>query len=107
MIVNSASPSVCVATRIPRPERQEQREQTRSKRMQRYQAVRDLYLQGISLSEIARRFQMGCMTVQKFAYAETYPETAAYRVKTGMLHPYEAYQRERWQQGSRNGVQLY
>jgi hypothetical protein len=75
--------------------------------MQRYQAVRDLYLQGISLSEIARRFQMGCMTVQKFAYAETYPETAAYRVKTGMLHPYEAYQRERWQQGSRNGVQLY
>ena len=40
--------------------------------MQRYEAVRQLYLQGISLSEIARRFQMGRMTVQKFAYAEIY-----------------------------------
>ena len=106
VIANSASSSVRVATRIPRPERQGQREQTRSKRMQRYQAVRDLYLQGISLSEIARRFHMGRMTVQKFAYAETYAETAAYRVKAGMLHPYEASLRERWQQGSRNGAQL-
>lgn len=107
VIADSASSSARVATRIPRPERQGQREQTRSKRMQRYEAVRQLYLQGISLSEIARRFQMGRMTVQKFAYAETYPETAAYRVKAGMLHPYEAYLRERWQQGSRNGAQLY
>jgi transposase len=47
------------------------------------------------------------MTVQKFAYADTYPETAAYRVKAGMLHPYEAYVRQRWQQGCRNGAQLY
>jgi len=45
--------------------------------------------------------------VQKFAYAETYPETAAYRVQAGMLHPYEAYLRERWQQGCRNGARLY
>lgn len=50
---------------------------------------------------------MGRMTVQKFAYADTYPETAAYRVKAGMLHPYEQYLRERWQQGCRNGAQLY
>ena len=90
-----------------RPERLGQREQTRTKRMQRYEAVRALYLQGISLSEIARRLQMGRMTVQKFAYAETYPETAAYRVKAGMLSPYEPYLRERWQQGCRNGAQLY
>lgn len=106
-VTSSASSSVLVPTPIPRPEREGQREQTRNKRMQHYEAVRQLYLQGISLSEIARRFQMGRMTVQKFAYAETYPETAAYRVKAGMLHPYEAYLRERWQQGARNGAQLY
>lgn len=47
------------------------------------------------------------MTVQKCAYAETYPETAAYRVKVGILRPYEAYLRERWQQGCRNGAQVY
>jgi transposase len=92
---------------IPRPEQQAQREQTRSKRMQRYEAVRELYLQETTLSEIARRFQMGRMTVQKFAYAQTYPETASYRAKAGMLHPYETYLRERWQQGCRNGAQLY
>lgn len=74
--------------------------------MQRYEAVRALYLQGITLSAIARRFQMGRMTVQKFASAETYPDTAPYRVKAGMLHPYEASLRERWQQGCRNGAQL-
>jgi hypothetical protein len=106
-VAGAASSSVPIATPIPRPERQGQREQARSKRMQRYEAVRQLYLQGISLSEMARRFHMGRMTVQKFAYADTYPETAAYRVKAGMLHPYEAYLRERWQQGSRNGAQLY
>ena len=44
------------------------------------------------------------MTVQKFAYADGYPETAAYQVKAGMLSPYEAYLRERWQQGCRNGA---
>lgn len=28
-------------------------------------------------------------------------------MKAGILHPYEAYLRERWQQGGRNGAQLY
>jgi len=58
--------------------------------MQRSEAVRALYLQGISLSEMARRLHMGRMTVQKFAYADSYPETAASQVKAGMLYPYEA-----------------
>jgi transposase len=107
MVAGSASSSALVTAPIPRPERQAQRKQTRSKRMQRYEAVRELYLQGTGLSEIARRFHMGRMTVQKFAYADTYPETAAYRVKAGMLHPYEAYLRERWQLGCRNGAKLY
>jgi transposase len=102
MVAGSASSSPFVTAPILRPERQTQRERTRTKRMQRYETVRELYLQGTSLSEIARRCKMGRMTVQKFAYAETYPETAAYRVKAGMLHRYEAYLRERWQQGCRN-----
>jgi len=106
-VAGAASSSAHVAAPIPRPERKAQQEQSRSRRMQRYEAVRQLYLQGVTLSEIARRFQMGRMTVQKFAYAETYPETAAYRVQAGMLHPYEAYLRERWQQGCRNGARLY
>jgi transposase len=108
MKVVSAAPSMRgVVDPLLRPERLGQREQTRTKRMQRYEEVRALYLQGISLSEIARRLHMGRMTVQKFAYADSYPETAAYQVKAGMLHPYESYLRERWQQGSRNGAQLY
>ena len=92
---------------IPREEQQKQKALTRSRRIQRYEAVRQLYLQGMTLSEIARRLRMGRMTVQKFAYAETYPETAPYRIQAGMLHPYEGYLRERWQQGCRNGAQLY
>jgi len=106
-VASSSSSRRGVTDPLLRPERLGQREQARTKRMQRYEAVRALYLQGISLSEIARRLHMGRMTVQKFAYADAYPETAAYRVKTGMLSPYEAYLRERWQQGCRNGAQLY
>jgi transposase len=106
-IAGATPSSAPVSLPIPRPQREAQRERTRTKRMQRYEAVRTLYLQGMTLSEIARRFQMGRMTVQKFAYAETYPDTAPYRVKAGILHPYEAYLRERGQQGCRNGAQLY
>ena len=107
VVARPASSLASVSVPIARPEREASRQQTRSRRMQQYEAVRALYLQGISLSEIARRFHMGRMTVQKFASADTYPETAAYRVKAGLLHPYEAYIRERWQQGCRNGARLY
>lgn len=106
-VASAARSTRVVVEPLLRPERLGSREQTRTKRMQRYEAVRALYLQGISLSEIARRLQMGRMTVQKFAYADSYPETAAYRVKAGMLSAYEPYLRERWQQGCRNGAQLY
>jgi transposase len=62
----------------------------------------------VSVSEtIARQFHMGRMTVQKFAYAETYPETAPYRTRASMLSPYEAYLRERWKQGCHNASQLH
>jgi transposase len=92
---------------IPRPERVTRLERTRARRIQRYEAVRALNLQGSSLSEIARRLHMGRMTVQKFAYAQTYPETAPYRAQASILRPYEAYLRERWQQGCRNASLLH
>lgn len=103
----SSSSSVPLFAPIPRPERQKSRERTRTKRMQRYEAVHALYLQGVTLSEIARCFHMGRMTVQKFAYADAYPETATFRTRARMLHPYEAYLQERWQQGCCNASQLH
>ena len=108
-VVVSFSPfsSTPLSAPLPRPERQKSQERTRTKRVQRYETVRALYLQGITLSEIARRFHMGRMTVQKFAYSDTYPETAVFRARVRMLHPYEAYLQERWQQGCRNASRLY
>jgi transposase len=106
-VAHAASSSPRVSAPIPRPQREASRERTRDKRLQRYEVVRELYLQGVNLSEIARRFHMGRMTVQKFAYAETYPETAPYRTRANMLRPYEANVRERWQQGCRNASQLH
>jgi len=103
----SSSSSAPLSAPIPRPERQKSQERTRTKRVQLYEAVRALYLQGVTLSEIARRFHMGRMTVQKFAYADAYPETAVFRARVRMLHPYEAYLQERWQQGCRNASQLH
>lgn len=103
----SSSSSVPLSAPLPRAERQKSVERTRLKRVQRYEEVRALYLQELTLSEIARRLHMGRMTVQKFAYADTYPETAVFRARASILHPYEAYIQERWQQGCRNASRLH
>lgn len=59
VVARPASSSTPVSVPIPRPEREANRQQTRSRRMQQYEEVRALYLQGISLSAHRAAFPHG------------------------------------------------
>ncbi len=86
-----------------------QKQLRRDKRVARYEDVRTLFAQGLSLHAIARKLKLSRKTVRKFVQAEAYPER--HQCKAGasrsLLDPYKGYLLQRWQQGCRNSVQLY
>jgi transposase len=81
----------------------------RAKRYARYEDVRTLSGQGVSIREIARRLKLSRETIRRFIRAEEFPEIAsAPRGQRGsILNQYNPYIFQRWQQGCRNSVQLY
>ncbi|MHA2313308.1 MAG: ISL3 family transposase, partial [Candidatus Thorarchaeota archaeon] len=86
----------------------EQEKQARhAKRQERYEAVRKLHQQGISIRRIARRSRLSRPTVRKYIQAETcpmYPEG----VKRGSkLTPYMSYIQQRWEAGCHNASQIW
>jgi len=86
----------------------EQEKQARhAKRQERYEAVRKLHQQGVSIRRIARRLKLSRPTVRKYIQAETcpmYPEG----VKRGSkLTPYMSYIQQRWEAGCHNASQIW
>jgi len=79
---------------------------SRANRYSRYEAVRALHQQGLSLHEIARRFGMARKTVRQFIRAESFPERSRPASRGSLLDPYKPYLLKRWQQGCCNGAQL-
>src|SRR5205085_548507 len=79
----------------------------RANRYSRYETVRALHQQGVSLHEIARRFGMARKTVRQFIRAESFPERSRPASRGSLLDPYKPYLLKRWQQGCCNGTQLY
>ncbi|HEY4383896.1 MAG TPA: ISL3 family transposase, partial [Ktedonobacteraceae bacterium] len=86
-----------------------QKQIRRDKRVGRYEDVRTLMEQGLSLRAIARKLKLARATVSKFAQAQDYPEMHHPKrgEKRSLLDPYKCYLLHRWQQGCTNGVQLY
>jgi transposase len=80
----------------------------RANRYSRYEAVRALHQQGVSLHKIARRFGMARKTVRQFIRAESFPERSRPASRGSLLDPYKPYLLKRWQEeGCWNGAQLY
>lgn len=81
----------------------------RENRYARYQAVRTLYQQGVSKSEIARRVGLCRQTVTHFVTSEVFPEQASRprSKQASILDPYKAYLQQRSRDGCWNGAQLY
>lgn len=85
---------------------QQQRARRRS-RVQRYEAVRQLYRAGMTIAEIARTMRMSRNTVSKYIRAEDFPERLPKPAGPASLLPYHAHLAERWQAGCHNGRLLW
>ena len=82
-------------------------EQNRARRMERYEAVKELRGAGWSITAIGRKLGMHRETVRSFLRAETFPERApAYR-RVGPIEQYKDYLQQRWAEGCFNAAQLY
>lgn len=80
---------------------------TRDRRLERYQAVVDLYKQGTKVRAIARQLGMSRTTVKRYLKANGFPEMSSREGQVSILDSYLPYLQQRWAEGCHNGVQLY
>lgn len=79
-----------------------------AERSDRYQQLVELRKEGLTLKEIARRLGMGERTVRRwFERGIPYEKPELRRKRRHEFDPYAAYVTERWNQGERNGLQLW
>ena len=79
----------------------------RAQRLDRYRQMVDLQTQGLPPSDIARRVGLGPRTVARWLAADTFPERKPRPKQKSRFDPYAAYILQRWEQGCRNGLQMY
>jgi len=79
----------------------------RLRRQAHYEEVVALYKQGMSVLGIADQLRMSRSTVRNFVYAGAFPERASTLRAKSLLDPYVPYLKKRWEQGCRNGNQLW
>jgi len=87
--------------------REQQRQRRRSKRLARYQQIKQLQAKGVTLREIAKQMRLSRCTVRHMARATTFPERAGRPRRRGPLDNHEDYLRRRWQEGCRSAAELY
>lgn len=79
-----------------------------TERYDRYVQVVALRKQGLTIKEIANRVGMGRRTVQSWLAHDTYPETHYHtRRHRSRFDAYEAYVRQRWDEGVHNIQQIW
>jgi transposase len=85
---------------------QQEQQRRRARRLERYEQVRALHRQGMSLRAISSQIDISRKTARRFLGAETFPERAQRR-RWSKLAPYEPYVRERWAAGCQNAHPLW
>ncbi len=86
---------------------QQEQQRRRARRVERYEQVRALYQQGMSLRGISVQLDISRKTVRRFLAAEAFPERAQRLPRPSKLAPYEGYVRERWAAGCQNAQTLW
>jgi transposase len=79
----------------------------RTRRIERYETVKRLRIEGISISKISRRLRMDRHLVRHFSRCDEYPEVKPAFRKTSPLINYQDYIRRRWNEGCGNAKQIY
>jgi transposase len=90
-----------------RNDREVRRSRVRATAAQRYETIQAMHAKGMSQRAIARELGLNRNTVRRYVRAETVPVRARRASRKGILAPYEAYLRQRWREGERNGMALW
>jgi transposase len=91
----------------PRPSLEAEKARKGAAREARYTLIRERYLKGASIAELARELKLNWKTVRKYAQADQCPERRPAPRRPRLLTPYEPYLLQRWAEGCHNGVRLY
>jgi len=76
-----------------------------AERYERYQQVVALRQQGMKTKEIAKRIGLGVRTIQRWLSEGTYVETNYHHRHRSRFDAYEAYVKQRWDEGCHNIIQ--
>jgi transposase len=79
----------------------------RENRITRYQEMVDLQQQGMTTAQVAKRLGLSTRTIRRWLAQEHFPEQRQRRRRPSLIDPYESYVLARWQQGCRNGLQIW
>jgi transposase len=79
----------------------------RAQKLDRYEQVVELHQQGVKAADIASRVGIGERTVHRWLAHGSFPEARRRRRRPSLIDPYEGYVFQWWQEGHRNGSQLY
>ncbi|MHB8630271.1 MAG: ISL3 family transposase [Aggregatilineales bacterium] len=85
----------------------ERQQQRREARLTRFEEVRALAHQGVTVSAIAQYTGLDRKTVRKFIDADVFPERQQPVRRASILDPYKAYLRQRWAEGCRTVRHLW
>src|SRR5260370_42178702 len=75
--------------------------------MDRYGQVLDLHDQGLTTADIGSRIGLSGRTVQRWLAHGSWTFARPRRRRPSLIDPYERYVLQWWQEGNRNGLQLY
>ena len=101
----TAVPAVVAPVHLSRAEQLKQNSRTR--RLERYQQVKQLQGQSMSLRNIGRMLKMSRNAVERFARAEQFPEHATPRRAPILIDPYMPLLKQRVDEGRDNVQQLW
>jgi transposase len=84
-----------------------EKRQRRERRLIRYEQVVELYRRGLTMRHITRLTQLSRKTVRRYIQAGEFPEIATRQPRPTQLDAFHGYLNTRWNEGCRNGAQLY
>jgi transposase len=82
-------------------------QQRRARRLARYEEVKKLNQQGLTIRQIAEQLGAHRRTIRNFLRAESFPERQTPKPRATLMDPFVEYLKKRWQEGCHNGAQLY
>ncbi len=80
---------------------------SRRKLLARYQKVKKLHSQGMSMLAICRALGMSRGAVRRYVHADTFPERRRHPPQKSILDPYTPYLAKRWEEGCHVAMQLW